>query len=132
MAPWYVSVMSKGHECQYSIPTAWLMQAHTRKDARFSLKASYMEIYNEAVFDLINFSPKAKSLPVKWDASYGFYVQGLRVVPCAQQRTMMEVRLLQRCDVVCHTSQRPYARPCLTCLTCHIPCTLTRCDMHGR
>lgn len=64
---------------------------HTRKDAKYSLKASYLEIYNEGVFDLVNFTPKAKSLPVKWDASYGFYVQGLKVVPCSQQRTMMEV-----------------------------------------
>ncbi|KAF6263170.1 Kif12 type kinesin-like protein [Scenedesmus sp. NREL 46B-D3] len=66
-------------------------QMHTRKDAKYSLKASYLEIYNEGVYDLVHFSPKAKSLPVKWDARYGFYVQGLKVVPCSQQRTMMEV-----------------------------------------
>jgi hypothetical protein len=65
---------------------------HTPKDAKYSLKASYLEIYNEGVYDLVHFNPKAKSLPVKWDASYGFYVQGLKVVPCSQQRTMMEVR----------------------------------------
>ena len=64
---------------------------HTRKDAKYGLKASYVEIYNEQVFDLIHFNPKQKSLPVKWDASYGFYVQGLKVVPCGQMRTMMEV-----------------------------------------
>jgi hypothetical protein len=68
------------------------VQVHTRKDAKYSLKASYLEIYNEGVYDLVHFNPKAKSLPVKWDASYGFYVQGLKVVPCSQQRTMMEVR----------------------------------------
>ena len=48
-------------------------QAHTRKDAKYSLKASYVEIYNENVFDLVHF--QQKSLPVKWDATYGFYVQ---------------------------------------------------------
>jgi hypothetical protein len=69
------------------------LQVHTRKDAKYSLKASYLEIYNEGVYDLVHFNPKAKSLPVKWDASYGFYVQGLKVVPCSQLRTMMEVRL---------------------------------------
>jgi hypothetical protein len=72
------------------------LQTHTRKDAKYSLKASYLEIYNEGVYDLVHFNPKAKSLPVKWDASYGFYVQGLRVVPCSQQRTIMEVRLACR------------------------------------
>lgn len=48
-------------------------QTHTRKDAKFSLKASYVEIYNENVYDLVHF--QQKSLPVKWDAAYGFYVQ---------------------------------------------------------
>lgn len=52
-----------------------------------------MEIYNEQVYDLIHWNPKqGKSLPVKWDASYGFYVQGLKVVPCGQMKTLMEVR----------------------------------------
>jgi hypothetical protein len=64
-------------------------QIHTRKDAKYSLKASYVEIYNEGVYDLIHF--QQKTLPVKWDATYGFYVQGLKVVPCGQARTMMEV-----------------------------------------
>ncbi|KAI8467963.1 MAG: hypothetical protein J3K34DRAFT_460139 [Monoraphidium minutum] len=62
-------------------------QVNTRKDARYSLKASYVEIYNENVFDLVHF--RQKSLPIKWDAAYGFY--GLKVVPCGQSRTMMEV-----------------------------------------
>lgn len=55
------------------------LQVNTKRDAKYTLKASYLEIYNEGVFDLVQFSPKAKSLPVKWDASYGFYVQGLKV-----------------------------------------------------
>ena len=50
-----------------------LFQTNTRKDAKYSLKASYVEIYNEGVYDLIHF--QQKTLPVKWDASYGFYVQ---------------------------------------------------------
>jgi hypothetical protein len=55
------------------------VQVNTKRDAKYSLKASYLEIYNEGVYDLVNFSSKAKSLPVKWDASFGFYVQGLKV-----------------------------------------------------
>lgn len=54
-------------------------QVNIKRDAKYTLKASYLEIYNEGVYDLVHFSPKAKSLPVKWDASYGFYVQGLKV-----------------------------------------------------
>ena len=46
------------------------------------------------MFDLIHFDPKASKggLPVKWDAAHGFYVAGLKVVPCGQMRTMLEVR----------------------------------------
>lgn len=62
------------------IPSCALRQVNTRRDAKYSLKASYLEIYNEGAYDLVHFNPKAKqSLAVKWDASYGFYVQGLKV-----------------------------------------------------
>ncbi len=88
------------------VPTLLTLQATTRRDAKYSLKASYLEIYNEGVFDLIHFSPKQKSLPIKWDATHGFYVQGLRVVPCGQMRTMMEVSgrscVYQRWNVASH------------------------------
>ena len=60
-------------------PLMAVLQVNTKRDAKYTLKASYLEIYNEGVYDLVHFSPKAKSLPVKWDASYGFYVQGLKV-----------------------------------------------------
>ena len=39
----------------------------------YLVRVSYVEIYNENVFDLVHF--QQKSLPVKWDATYGFYVQ---------------------------------------------------------
>ena len=48
-------------------------EAAQRRDARFSLRASYVEIYNEGVYDLVHF--QRRSLPVKWDPAYGFYVQ---------------------------------------------------------
>jgi len=68
-----------GEHCAVDQPYYCAVQANTKRDAKYSLKASYAEIYNEGVYDLVHFSPKAKSLPVKWDASYGFYVQGLKV-----------------------------------------------------
>ena len=79
-----------------------VLQVNTKRDAKYTLKASYSEIYNEGVYDLVHFSPKGKSLPVKWDASYGFYVQGLKVwcggldkataaVPAAGAATVNEV-----------------------------------------
>jgi hypothetical protein len=65
-----LAVLQQLHVAQTPAPTR---QAHIRKDAKYSLKASYVEIYNEGVYDLVHFNKK--SLPVKWDAAYGFYVQ---------------------------------------------------------
>ena len=47
---------------------------------RVSVKASYLEVYNECVYDLLNLSEK--QLPVKWDANRGFWVPDLRSVEC--------------------------------------------------
>ncbi|RLN49238.1 hypothetical protein BBJ29_003882 [Phytophthora kernoviae] len=44
------------------------------------VRASYCEIYNEQVFDLLN--PGSGSLNVRWNARAGFYVQDLLVVRC--------------------------------------------------
>ena len=42
------------------------------------------------VFDLLNIRSK-KDLPVKWDAGQGFYVPGIKNVPCGDLNSMMEV-----------------------------------------
>ncbi|GIL53792.1 hypothetical protein Vafri_9425 [Volvox africanus] len=64
--------------------------AETRKaEAKFAVAASYLEIYNEGIYDLLNL--KAKNLPVKWDAALGFFVPGLKQVTCNKIDTMMEV-----------------------------------------
>ncbi|KAG7377987.1 Kinesin- protein 12 [Phytophthora pseudosyringae] len=44
------------------------------------VRASYCEIYNEQVFDLLN--PGSGALNVRWNARAGFYVQDLLVVRC--------------------------------------------------
>ncbi|RLN71178.1 hypothetical protein BBJ28_00017806 [Nothophytophthora sp. Chile5] len=49
-------------------------------DAKFVVRASYCEIYNEQVFDLLN--PTSGALHVRWNARAGFYVQDLLVVRC--------------------------------------------------
>ncbi|GFR52859.1 hypothetical protein Agub_g15486 [Astrephomene gubernaculifera] len=64
------------------------MQAR-KGDTKYGVAASYLEIYNEGIYDLLNL--KAKNLPVKWDAALGFYVPGLKQVPCTKIDTMMDV-----------------------------------------
>jgi hypothetical protein len=52
----------------------------SRADANYSVKSAYLEIHNEHVRDLLN--PSATSLPVRWSAKQGFYVENLFVVEC--------------------------------------------------
>ncbi|KAI8928585.1 P-loop containing nucleoside triphosphate hydrolase protein [Entophlyctis helioformis] len=44
------------------------------------IQASYLEIYNEHVQDLLN--PPNTTLPVRWSAERGFYVENLFIVDC--------------------------------------------------
>jgi hypothetical protein len=46
----------------------------------YVVRASYLEIYNEQVQDLLN--PTNTSLPVRWTSEKGFYVENLFVVQC--------------------------------------------------
>ncbi|GLE06599.1 hypothetical protein PINS_up015993 [Pythium insidiosum] len=50
------------------------------KDVKFVVRASYCEIYNEHVYDLLN--PASGCLHVRWNDRSGFYVQDLLVVQC--------------------------------------------------
>ncbi|KAG3136792.1 hypothetical protein PI126_g17660 [Phytophthora idaei] len=49
-------------------------------DVKTVVRASYCEIYNEQVFDLLN--PESGALNVRWNARASFYVQDLLVVRC--------------------------------------------------
>ncbi|KAJ7387312.1 Kinesin- protein 12 [Desmophyllum pertusum] len=52
-----------------------LMDNHS--DVEYTLKASYLEVYNEKVQDLLNPSKARDSLPVRWARDRGFYVENL-------------------------------------------------------
>ncbi|KAI3641021.1 hypothetical protein MIR68_001899 [Amoeboaphelidium protococcarum] len=49
-------------------------------EEEFTIKASYLEIYNEHVQDLLN--PSAASLPVRYNKENGFFVENLFEVEC--------------------------------------------------
>jgi hypothetical protein len=44
------------------------------------VQASYLEIYNETVLDLLN--PQDSGLPVRWSQERGFFVEHLYIVDC--------------------------------------------------
>ncbi|CAB3261772.1 unnamed protein product [Arctia plantaginis] len=56
-----------------------------RPDSHFILKASFLEIYNEKVIDLLNPGSARKPLQVRWSKeTRGFYVENLFTVDCEQ------------------------------------------------
>ena len=54
-----------------------------------SCRASYCEIYNEALYDLLKFTKQ--QLQVRWDSGKGFYVPELAVKECSSVEDMLEV-----------------------------------------
>ncbi|XP_071502620.1 uncharacterized protein [Diadema antillarum] len=56
----------------------------------FSLRSSYLEIYNEQVKDLLNLTGR-DSLQVRWSKDKGFYVENLFVVECEILDDMLAV-----------------------------------------
>ena len=53
------------------------------------MRASYLEIYNEQVRDLLNLN--SGNLGLRWSKSRGFYVENLFVVECEDIQDMMAV-----------------------------------------
>ena len=52
-------------------------------------RASYCEIYNEALYDLLNFTNQ--QLAIRWDAAKGFHVPELYVKECAEITDLLQV-----------------------------------------
>ena len=73
-------------------------------------RASYCEIYNEALYDLVRWS--RQQLPVRWDAARGFHVPDLLIKDCASMADMLNVRTLVlgpplHCDGTCACNAAP-------------------------
>ncbi|XP_061516746.1 kinesin-like protein KIF12 isoform X1 [Anopheles gambiae] len=63
-----------------------------RKDTNFVLKASFLEIYNEKVIDLLNPGTARKPLAVRWSKkSRGFFVENLFTVDCEELDDLLAV-----------------------------------------
>jgi hypothetical protein len=64
----------------------------SNKNSKYYIKASFLEIYNEQINDLLNPSSSA-SLQVRWDQKQGFFVEGLLVLECKNPEDIVEVLL---------------------------------------
>ncbi|XP_036915012.1 kinesin-like protein KIF12 isoform X2 [Sturnira hondurensis] len=69
---------------------AWLLDRVQHLGAPATLQASYLEIYNEQVRDLLSLG-SPRPLPVRWNKTRGFYVEQLRVVEFGNLGALMEL-----------------------------------------
>ncbi|XP_019065370.1 kinesin-like protein KIF12 isoform X1 [Fukomys damarensis] len=69
---------------------AWLLDRVQNLGAPVTLRASYLEIYNEQVRDLLSMG-SPRPLPVRWNKTRGFYVEQLRVVEIRGLEALMEL-----------------------------------------
>ncbi|KAK2120192.1 Kinesin- protein 12 [Saguinus oedipus] len=69
---------------------AWLLDRVQHLGAPVTLRASYLEIYNEQVQDLLSLG-SPRPLPVRWNKTRGFYVEQLRVVEFGSLEALMEL-----------------------------------------
>lgn len=68
-----------------------LWQLMARRKEQYSLKASFCEIYNEQLRDLLN--PSSGVLHCRWNAANGFFVEDLLIVDCTTLNDMVAVLL---------------------------------------
>ncbi|XP_057579293.1 kinesin-like protein KIF12 [Hippopotamus amphibius kiboko] len=68
----------------------WLLDRVQHLGVPVTLHASYLEIYNEQVRDLLSLGAP-RPLPVRWNKTRGFYVEQLRVVEFGSLGALMEL-----------------------------------------
>ncbi|XP_068830032.1 kinesin-like protein KIF12 isoform X1 [Capricornis sumatraensis] len=69
---------------------AWLLDRVQHLDVPVTLRASYLEVYNEQIRDLLSLGAP-RPLPVRWNKTRGFYVEQLRVVEFGSLGALMEL-----------------------------------------
>ncbi|XP_065054952.1 kinesin-II 85 kDa subunit-like isoform X1 [Rhopilema esculentum] len=69
----------------------FLLSQVRQREENSTLKAAYLEVYNEKVKDLLNPSTARESLPVRWSSTKGFYVENLFMMECETLEDFMAV-----------------------------------------
>jgi hypothetical protein len=67
----------------------YMWQKMASSHVQFYVKASFLEIYNEQLRDLLN--PASGILHARWNAKNGFFVEDLMVVECTSIQDLIAV-----------------------------------------
>jgi hypothetical protein len=76
-SPETVGLVPRALECMFEMIRK---EKEANAISAIRIQASYLEIYNENVLDLLN--PQNSGLPVRWSAERGFFVEHLYIVDC--------------------------------------------------
>ena len=68
---------------------AELRKYSQKGDEKYSIKASFTEIYNEQIKDLLN--PTSGVLHCRWNPANGFFVEDLVIVDCTSVDDLIAV-----------------------------------------
>lgn len=66
-----------------------LWGAVSKRNDKYSIKASFCEIYNEQIKDLLN--PTSGVLHCRWNSANGFFVEDLMIIDCESSDDMIAV-----------------------------------------
>ena len=67
----------------------YLWQQMAQRQEKFYVKASFLEIYNEQLNDLLE--PSSENLHYRWNVQNGFFVEDLTLVECSNVDDMIAV-----------------------------------------
>lgn len=67
----------------------YLWQQMAQRQEKFYVKASFLEIYNEQLNDLLE--PSSENLHYRWNVQNGFFVEDLTLVECSNVDDMVAV-----------------------------------------
>ncbi|XP_045113760.1 kinesin-like protein KIN-8A isoform X3 [Portunus trituberculatus] len=86
------SMFSESHGLIFRSFVYLFNQLQNRDDMEFTLTASYLEIYNEKVIDLLNIGTNTKPLQVRWSKKKrGFFVENLFEIECSELDDLLAV-----------------------------------------
>ncbi|XP_063883472.1 kinesin-like protein KIF3A isoform X3 [Scylla paramamosain] len=86
------SMFSESHGLIFRSFVYLFNQIQNRDDMEFTLTASYLEIYNEKVIDLLNIGTNTKPLQVRWSKKKrGFFVENLFEIECSELDDLLAV-----------------------------------------
>ncbi len=85
------TIVGRDKEAEGLVPRSirWLYQRISGGKDRVQVKASYLEIYNEQIRDLLN--PASGVLHCRYNQNSGFYVEELIVVDCSSEDDLFAV-----------------------------------------